>query len=755
MNTKKQRISEDLKKMSYMMGFDAAKTPTENKVITENLLTIPEKNTNVKDLVENAIIRTLIRGTKYAKNTGRLLKGAKGIFGPMKNLKGAVARKGGEKLMANMSKASRDKLVVALKSQGATQANLSTKLIQNMDSPAVLKILKGESRLSKQLQNNLYYYYKANPKLARNLPKEFQNAIKQGKQTIVPMKVSGTGGKGAAAGGKGAATGGKTIGGRVKDVISQVKAASTSRVVKAPLSIGRRVFNAAKTIFGVVMGWWIVKWAVILGVGWLAFSWVKDWIMGGNIPLTPDQKMEVGLQSAYAAGYFEKVKQGDVKAEAEISIQPNFAEMLAENLVESPSKMTQYVPKYCKSLLDSSMICWAYYNATGKEFLGVVLASEESAVEDDSTGLYTELLPLITPLCFAIIDGTCCNTPDEMQEATGMTGPDEGGVEGEALGQFDNYPCVIATMKKYKGTMKQTSTGTAYVKIVIDGRTAFFLPDGTAQIEDLGGGKNLRGTYSCKGASTVEFEEGKIHESLGSLLNEEEIAFGDMVISVGATDGGGPSYDESSDDSNYASDDAGEETSISKYRNCTTFPLQKFCKGNKVKELQNLLVSAGFSVGPKGVDGKFGPDTLAGVKSAQKGTPYQKDNGVVTEDFFVSLKGGGTVAGETDTKPPTNQEKKDEDVGAEVEITKGNAGSKIAAGDQLVQDTIDGVDVVKGPGGTEYATTDDVEKIKYTKQGNIKTIKTEFQIIKFDKKTGKVKTVKDRRHWWGGKKKRK
>ena len=73
----------------------------------------------------------------------------------------------------------------------------------------------------------------------------------------------------------------------------------------------------------------------------------------------------------------------------------------------------------------------------------------------------------------------------------------------------------------------------------------------------------------------------------------------------------------------------------------------------------------------------------------------------------------------------------------------------------MVQDTIDGVDVVKGPGGTEYSTTDDIEKIKYTKQGNIKTIKTEYQIVKFDKKTGKVKSVKDRRTFFGlGRKKK-
>ncbi|MDG4858293.1 peptidoglycan-binding domain-containing protein [Streptomyces sp. T-3] len=39
--------------------------------------------------------------------------------------------------------------------------------------------------------------------------------------------------------------------------------------------------------------------------------------------------------------------------------------------------------------------------------------------------------------------------------------------------------------------------------------------------------------------------------------------------------------------------------------------------GNRVKEVQCLLLSWGFNVGPDGVDGKFGPNTEGAVRQFQ------------------------------------------------------------------------------------------------------------------------------------------
>jgi peptidoglycan hydrolase-like protein with peptidoglycan-binding domain len=45
-------------------------------------------------------------------------------------------------------------------------------------------------------------------------------------------------------------------------------------------------------------------------------------------------------------------------------------------------------------------------------------------------------------------------------------------------------------------------------------------------------------------------------------------------------------------------------------------------KGDVVKEIQQLLIDLGFSVGSKGVDGKFGADTKKGVMD------FQSDNNI-------------------------------------------------------------------------------------------------------------------------------
>lgn len=51
-------------------------------------------------------------------------------------------------------------------------------------------------------------------------------------------------------------------------------------------------------------------------------------------------------------------------------------------------------------------------------------------------------------------------------------------------------------------------------------------------------------------------------------------------------------------------------------------------KGDVVKEIQQLLIDLGFSVGSKGVDGKFGPDTKKGVMDFQSDNNIE-DDGIV------------------------------------------------------------------------------------------------------------------------------
>ena len=59
--------------------------------------------------------------------------------------------------------------------------------------------------------------------------------------------------------------------------------------------------------------------------------------------------------------------------------------------------------------------------------------------------------------------------------------------------------------------------------------------------------------------------------------------------------------------------------------------LRKGSKGNAVKECQTLLEKAGYSVGPCGIDGDFGKDTLAAVKA------FQKDHGLKVDGIVGPL----------------------------------------------------------------------------------------------------------------------
>ena len=66
--------------------------------------------------------------------------------------------------------------------------------------------------------------------------------------------------------------------------------------------------------------------------------------------------------------------------------------------------------------------------------------------------------------------------------------------------------------------------------------------------------------------------------------------------------------------------------------------LQKGCKGNDVKDLQNLLLQQGYSLPKYGADGDFGTETENAVKAYQ-----QKNNlvvnGIVDTNMFAKLKG--------------------------------------------------------------------------------------------------------------------
>jgi len=64
--------------------------------------------------------------------------------------------------------------------------------------------------------------------------------------------------------------------------------------------------------------------------------------------------------------------------------------------------------------------------------------------------------------------------------------------------------------------------------------------------------------------------------------------------------------------------------------------IQRGAKGDIVKQMQAKLIELGFSVGPEGVDGKFGPDTEEGVKEFQKSIG-EKPTGSLSKASYSTL----------------------------------------------------------------------------------------------------------------------
>jgi peptidoglycan hydrolase-like protein with peptidoglycan-binding domain/lysophospholipase L1-like esterase len=64
--------------------------------------------------------------------------------------------------------------------------------------------------------------------------------------------------------------------------------------------------------------------------------------------------------------------------------------------------------------------------------------------------------------------------------------------------------------------------------------------------------------------------------------------------------------------------------------------IQRGAKGDIVKQMQAKLIELGFSVGPAGADGKFGPDTEEGVKDFQKSIG-EKPTGSLSKSSYNTL----------------------------------------------------------------------------------------------------------------------
>lgn len=90
------------------------------------------------------------------------------------------------------------------------------------------------------------------------------------------------------------------------------------------------------------------------------------------------------------------------------------------------------------------------------------------------------------------------------------------------------------------------------------------------------------------------------------------------------------------------------------------------CEGELVKEAQELLIKAGYSVGSAGVDGDFGSATLAATKAFQEDKGLDVD-GVIGDDTWAALRGNEQKPEEPEEPEATEPEVKPEVVEPEEE----------------------------------------------------------------------------------------
>lgn len=84
--------------------------------------------------------------------------------------------------------------------------------------------------------------------------------------------------------------------------------------------------------------------------------------------------------------------------------------------------------------------------------------------------------------------------------------------------------------------------------------------------------------------------------------------------------------------------------------------LQLGMAGTDVQELQNILKTWGYNIGPYGADGQYGTDTANAVKAFQKDAGLNPDGVVGNNTLEVLARAGvivGTVATTSVNKPKT------------------------------------------------------------------------------------------------------
>jgi len=311
-------------------------------------------------------------------------------------------------------------------------------------------------------------------------------------------------------------------------------------------------------------------------------------------------------------------------------------------------------------------------------------------------------------------------------------------VEEEAntalLEKFNNWPCVQEEIKKAKEIKHPYKGHDDQVYIVAENGDLLLVATSGKYVGRTGGEKT-KGTIECPddftldGGGELSLDESKF---LFRKANLFEQSFGGVTL-IPDTPKEEPEVKPKDEPASRGVNKCTFDQIIA--GKCTA---QKGDKGPVIEEIQNKLITSdvdGTDLPKHGADSDFGSETLAAVISFQKANKLTP-SGIVDVETAKVLQTGGVASNEQ-----TDDVEEEEEAAEVVTVTP---GTELKVGDSLVVDSEDDVDVIKGPNGQEFRTTDDLEKVKFRKNQNIKKIKTDTQVIKFDR-NGKIKTVKDRK----------
>jgi len=305
---------------------------------------------------------------------------------------------------------------------------------------------------------------------------------------------------------------------------------------------------------------------------------------------------------------------------------------------------------------------------------------------------------------------------------------------------IDNgYDCVVTTALENSW---QKTDNPEEIRISIEGPNggeAVFNPDGRFAYKGpiwSGGEETLVGEYGCegslyKGDLEIPDEELTISESYKNItINEQNYPFGNIMLDVN------PSVSVSDPDKIKSKDECTLSDIRKGVKECY---LEEGDEGYVVSRVQELLAFAGMDLDEYGISGVFTTETKKAVQEFQKKVGLLS-SGKVDQKTLEKL--------EEFTADERSFVDEDELIGVEtVPETSADEFASVDEGQKL--EVVDRGDesYITTPNGQTIVTSDQVNKIKYDNQGNFKTIKTQDHIIKFDKETGLVTKVRNRRRF--------